>query len=327
MRKILRAAPLLLPLIVSCAAEERDGFFAMDTVVELCAVGGESALDAARRAVEDVEGWADCYDPEAELYRLNLSAGGGPVRVSKGLAEVLEVSLRVAEKSGGAFDPTVLPLVEAYGFNGEKRRVPGDEEISRILPRVDYRRVGLAGDGVDIPEGVALDLGGVAKGYAADRALEAMKEAGAEAGLVNIGGDIAVFGERAGGGSWTIGVQHPRAPGELFAVLELQSGAVATSGDYERYFIEDGVRYHHILDPRTGRPARGLVSVTVTAPVCVLADAYATAVFVLGPEEGLRLLEADDDLEGLLIFAKTDGGLDFTVTDGLEGRLELLSGK
>jgi len=323
MRKIFRTAPLLLPLLVSCAAEERDSFFAMDTVVELCAVGGDHALEGARRAVENVEGWADCYDPEAELYRLNLSAGGGPVRVSKGLAEVLEVALRVAGKSGGAFDPTVLPLLEAYGFNGEKWRVPGNEEIAKILPRVDYRRIELAGDSVEIPESFALDLGGVAKGYAVDRALRAMEDAGAEAGLVNIGGDIAAFGERSGGGPWTIGVQHPRAPGELFAVLELENGAVATSGDYERYFVVDGVRYHHILDPKTGRPARGLVSVTVTAPSCVLADAYATAVFVLGPEKGTRLLEADDDLEGLLIF-EDEGGLGYTVTDGLRAKLKLI---
>jgi len=327
MRKILRTAPLLLPLLASCVAEERDSFFAMDTVVELCAVGGDRALEGARRAVENVEGWADCYDPEAELYRLNLSASRGPVRVSKGLAEVLDVSLEVAGKSGGAFDPTVLPLIEAYGFNGEKRRVPGDGEIFGILPHVDYRQVGLAGDFVEMPESFALDLGGVAKGYAVDQALEAMKEAGAEGGLVNIGGDIAVFGERAGGGPWSIGVQHPRAPGELFAILELESGAVATSGDYERYFVEDGVRYHHILDPKTGRPARGLISVTVTAPTCVLADAYATAVFVLGLEKGARLLEADDDLEGLLIYTNDDGGLGFTVTDGLEGRLDFLQGK
>lgn len=326
MRKILRVAPLILPFILSCAAEQRDDFFAMDTVVELTAVGGESALAAARRAVEEVEGWADCYDPAAELYRLNLAASGGPVRVSQGLADVLEVALRVAEKSGGAFDPTVLPLIEAYGFNGEDRRVPGDEEIAKILPRVDYRRIGLNGDSVDIPEGFALDLGGVAKGYAVDRAVRAMEDAGAEAGLVNIGGDIAAFGERIGGGPWTIGVQHPRAPGELFAVLELQSGAVATSGDYERYFVVDGVRYFHILDPKTGRPARGLVSVTVTAPSCILADAYATAVFVLGPERGMALLEADDELEGLLIY-ETEGGLGYTVTDGLKGRLELLSGE
>jgi len=322
MRKILRAAPLLLPFILSCAAEQRDGFFAMDTVVELTSVGGDRAPEAARRAVKDVEGWADCYESGAELYRLNLSAGGGPVRVSKGLAEVLEVALRVAEKSGGAFDPTVLPLIEAYGFNGEKYRVPGNGEIAEILPHVDYRRIGLNGDSVEIPEGFALDLGGAAKGYAVDRALDAMKAAGAEAGLVNIGGDISAFGERAGGGPWTIGVQHPRAPGELFAVLELQDGAVATSGDYERYFVVDGVRYHHILDPKTGRPARGLVSVTVTAPSCVLADAYATAVFVLGPERGMALLEADDELEGFLIY-ETEGGLEYLATRKLAQKVQL----
>ena len=321
MRKTPQAALLLFPLIIACAAEERASFFAMDTLVELIALGGEDAIEEARRAVEEVERWADRYDPAAEVSRLNGRAGGGPVAVSPELAALLALSLEVARASGGAFDPTVEPLLAAYDFGGEHQRVPGEEELRELLARVDYRRVRLAGDSVEMPEGFAVDLGGVAKGYAADRALEAMRRAGARAGLVNIGGDIAVFGEK-GGGPWTIGIQHPRAPGGLFAVLELDGGAVATSGDYERFFIAEGVRYHHLLDPKTGRPARGLVSATVTAPNCTLADAYATAVFVLGPEEGPALLAADDRLEGIFIY-EDEGGLGYFMTEGLAGRLHV----
>jgi thiamine biosynthesis lipoprotein len=321
MRKPLGYLLPLLALPVTGCVEDRETFFAMDTVVELYAVGGDRTVEEARRAIEGVEGWADCRDTKSEVYRLNRSAGGGPVRVSTDLAEVLDVSLTVAEESGGAFDPTILPLVEAYGFGEQNPRAPGREELEALLTRVDFRRVELHGTEAEMPAGFALDLGGVAKGYAVDGAVRAMRKAGAEAGLVNIGGDIAVFGERPGGGPWTIGIQHPREPGELYAVLELTDSAVATSGDYERYFIEGGLRYHHLLDPATGLPARGLASVTVTAPSCILADAYATAVFVLGPERGLEFLEDNDDLEGILIYPSPDGGLAHKITTGLADRL------
>ncbi len=326
MKRTLKALPFSLLLVVSYCTGERESFFAMDTMVELIAACTDgrtetAALERAREAIEDVERWADSRNPEAEVFQLNQRAGEGPVAVSAALARTLETSIEVAENSDGAFDPTVLPLILAYGFGGENQGVPDAEELQAVLSYVDYRQVVLGGDSVEIPSGFALDLGGVAKGYAADEALLAMRDTGAEAGLVNIGGDIAVFGERSGGGPWRVGIQHPRAPGELFAVLDLENEAVATSGDYERYFIEDGVRFHHLLDPKTGLPARELVSVTVVAPSCVLADAYATAVFILGPVVGLELLRENDDLEGMLIYLTKDGDLAYKITTGLINRL------
>ncbi|MCK4594128.1 FAD:protein FMN transferase [bacterium] len=320
MKRLPKALLFSLLLVASCCTGERESFFAMDTMVELVSVGADgwteqAALKRAREAIEDVERWADSRNPEAEVFQLNQRAGEGPVTVSAALARILETSIEVAEDSNGAFDPTVLPLILAYGFGGENQGVPDAEELQAVLSYVDYRQVKLGENSVEIPSGFALDLGGVAKGYAADEALRAMWDAGAEAGLVNIGGDIAVFGERPGGGPWRVGVQHPRAPGELFAVLTLENEAVATSGDYERYFIEDDVRYHHLLDPKTGLPARELVSVTVVAPSCVLADAYATAVFILGHNEGFKHLEANDSLEGMLILEE-DGLLKHITTEG-----------
>jgi len=296
MKRLLKALPLSLLLVAAGCTVERESFFAMDTMVELVSIGADSwteqaALEGARKAIKDVERWADSRNPEAEVFQLNQRSGEGPVAVSAALVRTLKISLEVAAESDGAFDPTVFPLLQAYGFGGENQGAPDENELRDVLNYVDYRRVKLGGNSVEIPSGFALDLGGVAKGYAADGALRAMMNAGAEAGLVNIGGDIAVFGERPGGGPWRIGIQHPRAPGELFAVLELEDEAVATSGDYERYFIEDGVRYHHLLDPKTGHPARELVSVTVIAPSCVLADAYATAASVLGPEAAVAFAE------------------------------------
>ncbi len=321
MKRRLKALLLSLLLAAAGCTVERESFFAMDTMVELISVGAQAALEGAREAIEDVERWADSRNPEAEVFQLNQRSGEGPVAVSDALVRTLKISLEVAAESYGAFDPTVFPLLRAYGFGGENQRAPDENELRDVLNYVDYRQVRLGGDSVEIPAGFALDLGGVAKGYAADDALRAMMNAGAEAGLVNIGGDIAVFGERPGGGPWRIGIQHPRTPGELFAVLELEDEAVATSGDYQRYFIEDDDRYHHLLDPKTGHPARELVSVTVVAPSCVLADAYATAVFILGPVEGLELLRVNDNLEGMLIYPTKDGDLAHKTTTGLINRL------
>lgn len=324
MKRLLKALLLSLLLLAAGCAVERESFFAMDTMVELVSVGAQAALEGAREAIKDVERWADSRNPEAEVYQLNQRSGEGPVAASAALVRTLKISLEVAAESNGAFDPTVFPLLRAYDFEGENQGAPDENELRNVLNYVDYRQVKLGGNSVEIPAGFALDLGGVAKGYASDDALRAMMNAGAEAGLVNIGGDIAVFGERPGGGQWRIGIQHPRTPGELFAVLQLEDEAVATSGDYERYFIEDGVRYHHLLDPKTGHPARELVSATVVAPSCVLADAYATAVFILGRERGSELLIKNDDLEGLLIYLGEDGNLDFTITPGIAARLKLL---
>jgi thiamine biosynthesis lipoprotein len=306
-RGLLRIIIPFLALLCSCdggEVVERLTVLALDTAVELTVVAPDSptaqaALEAAAEALRSVEAWASTTDPGSELARLN--AAGGSEQLGRPLAECLELALAAAADSNGAFDPTIGPLLEAYGFTGEAWRVPTPQELAAALARVGYEELRFTGGGLELPPGFVLDLGGAAKGYAVDGACAALENAGATAGLVNAGGDIACFGERPGGGPWRVGVQHPRAPSELYAVLELDGGAVATSGDYERCFTVDGVRYHHLLDPRSGRPARELTSVTVTAPSCAAADAYATAAFILGPRDGRALLEEHPELEGLLI--------------------------
>lgn len=283
---------------------ERRTVVAMDTAVELTAVGTQrdeltAALDAAVAEIRAVEAAASLGDPSSELSRLN-AAGGGEA-LSPELAAILDLALEVAAKSDGAFDPTVRPLLTAYGFTDGEWRVPEAEELAAARELVDYRRVVYENGALELPPGFILDLGGIAKGWAVDRALAVLESAGLAGGLVNAGGDIACFGSSPGGGPWRIGIQHPRASEELYAVVELDGGAVATSGDYERCFERDGRRYHHLLDPRTGEPARRAVSATVTAPSCAEADAYATAVFVLGPEEGSALIETLPGLESLIV--------------------------
>ena len=168
---------------------------------------------------------------------------------------------------------------------------------------------------------MAIDLGGIAKGYAVDRALRVLKAAGVSSSLVDAGGDIGLLGSKPNGAPWRIGVQHPRDMREMIAVIEIDSGSVATSGDYERFFEHEGRHYHHILDPRSGYPARGLVSVTIIAPTCGLADALSTAVFVLGPEAGMQLLRRLPQAEGLLI-AEKEGKLTAWKSKGFPTLLE-----
>lgn len=210
---------------------------------------------------------------------------------------VLEVGHGVHLMAQGAFEPRVMPLVTLWGFDTDTPGVPAAEDLSRAVEELA---------GMDIPADAAgyearserLHFGAWAKGYAVDRAVELLRRRGQAAALVNAGGEVRGYGR-----DWTVGVQHPRIPGALEARLAPGDLAVATSGDYEQSFEHDGERYHHLLDPRTGYPARGCQSVTVLAPDCARADALATAVFVLGPEAGMTLIEGLPDVEGLIIDA------------------------
>ncbi|MBD3220264.1 hypothetical protein GF314_03400 [bacterium] len=214
--------------------------------------------------------------------------------------DLLEMAVAVQRASGGAFDPRVLPLVQAWGFDGGEPTVPADTVLARLV--AGLREAGLPRDAVELesrPD--AIHFGAWAKGHAVDRALAVLERRGQTAALVNAGGEVRGYGRR-----WTVGVQHPRLPGALIARLEPGEMAVATSGDYEQYFEQDGVRYHHLLDPRTGRPARGCRSVTVLARTCARADALATAAFVLGPDAGMDLIGSLANVEALIIDADGD---------------------
>jgi thiamine biosynthesis lipoprotein len=208
---------------------------------------------------------------------------------------LLELALEVQRASGGAFDPRVLPLVKGWGFDGDEPAVPEDTTIDRLV--ADLRSLGLPHDAVELESRAdVLHFGAWAKGYAVDRALAVLEQRGQPAALVDAGGEVRGYGR-----AWVVGVQHPRLPGSLIERLEPGALAVATSGDYEQFFEQDGQRYHHLLDPRTGRPATGCRSVTVLARSCARADALATAVFVLGPQAGMDLIERQVDVEALII--------------------------
>ncbi len=259
----------------------------------------------------------------SDVYRINKMAGLEPVAVSPETFYVTEQALSFAVLTGGAFDPTIAPVTDLWGFfSGQDYRVPGEDEIERVLNYVDYEKVELdprAGTVYLTQEDMGLELGGIAKGYIVDRALAVFIEEGIEHAYVNAG-DIGLLGTRPDGLPWRIGIRHPRDKSLIIAVLSLADRGIDTSGDYERAFEKDGIKYHHILDPATGLPASGLASVTVIAETTLEADVLSTAAFVLGPGRGMALVESIPGVEGVFVTPK----LEITVSSGLEETIEKL---
>ncbi len=227
-----------------------------------------------------------------------LNATGQADDLDQETVFLIKSALEVAENTGGAFDPTLFTLTTLWGFDDadSEKRVPLDSEIASALAKTGYRRVELDENemAVRLPEGLTLDLGGIAKGYAVDLAIARIKSLDPQAtGFIDAGGDIGVIGPKYGDRPWIVGIRDPRGKSvqDVIEYIYLYDGAVATSGDYERFFIVDGIRYHHILDPKTGSPSRsGAISATVINKSAMLADAYATAAFVMGKDPGITFL-------------------------------------
>lgn len=281
-----------------------------DLQLEACgpdAAALERALDAAEKEIRRVEDLTTDWRP-SPLMKLNAKAGAGPVEVVPELLDLIERGLAVGEVTGGAFDITYAGAGRLWDFKADPPVVPSQAEIRAALERIGFARVKVDRDAgtVDLPEGMVLGLGGIAKGYGVDRAMAVLLEHGLEHALVSAGGDMKILGRKQGQ-PWRIAVKHPRDAERVLAVLPVTNTCVMTSGDYERFFEVDGKRYHHILDPRTGYPASGCISATVLAQDAAFADAIATALCVLGPEKGLALIEKLPRVEGLAV------GLDGTV--------------
>jgi thiamine biosynthesis lipoprotein len=298
--------------------------FLMDTLVTVTLAGADEArareaIAAAFDALSAVDGEM-ARVPGSPLWELNAAGGG---ELSPSLAAVVRVAQEWARKTAGAFDPTVSPLLDLWDVPRGPHPPPAPTEVQQTLAAVGWERVGWDGAGRRLAlRGAALDLGGIAKGYALDRAAAALRDRDIENFIVDAGGDLLLAGTK-GSRPWRVGIRHPREPGSFLRVVEPRAGALVTSGDYERAYVWEGRRIHHILDPRTGYPAAGCRSVTVWAHAAVDADALATAVFVLGPERGLALLEAEAGAEGLVVDAdgrvRETTGFRATVPGG-EGR-------
>jgi len=261
----------------------------------------QHAIDAVLGEFHRLDQALSPYIESSELSQVNLRAAHQPVVISPEFFDLLADSLNYSKLTQGAFDITFASV--GYQYDYRKGLKPSDEAVARSLPLINYRLLKLDPNKYSISferEGVRIDLGGIAKGYAVDRAIEILRQSGIEHGLVTAGGDSRLLGDHMGR-PWHIGIQAPRNSKAMAAVLPLSDSAISTSGDYERYFEADGVRYHHIISPKTGRSAGELQSVTILGPNATRTDALSTSVFVLGLKEGIALIDRLEDVEAVII--------------------------
>jgi len=261
----------------------------------------QNAIDAVLAQMHHIDAVMSPFRPESELSRVNRSAADAPAAVSTELAELVARALHISELTGGAFDITFASVGYLYDYRAHIR--PDTTTLRRALPAVDYRHVQVDRQAATIAfasQGVRIDLGGIAKGYAVEQSAALLRGMGIEHALISAGGDTRVVGDRFGR-PWMVGIRHPRDEYGIVTRLPLQDEAVSTSGDYERYFDEDGVRYHHIIDPGTGDSARSVLSVTVIGADATLTDALSTSLFVLGVERGIELIDRLPGYEAVLI--------------------------
>jgi thiamine biosynthesis lipoprotein len=281
----------------------------MDTIVSITVVStsrdrAEKAINEAFRELKRLEDIMNFYSEESEVSRINRNAGIRPVKVSMDMIDIIEKAIYVSRLTDGAFDITTGPLTRLWDFQNKiptvtdaTKKVPEPSEIRKALRLVNYRDIVINQKDSTVflkRKGMLIDLGGIAKGYGADRAMEILKKNGINSCLVAIAGDIKVSGRKPDGSPWVIGIRHPRAEkgsDDIFTSLPLTDAAISTSGDYERFFIKDGKRYHHIINPFTGYPSESTGGVSVITEKGYLSDSLATAVFVLGPEKGMELLK------------------------------------
>ena len=338
-RQFLAVLLLLLTALSGCgrtnleAQEAENSFFAMNTYMTFTAYGeqAEDALADARVRVEEVEALWSVTDEGSEIYRANHS-GGEPVNVSEETAELVSFALEMAEKTDGALEPTIYPVLRAWGFTTDTKQVPSQEEIDALLEDVGHEKITLDGTLLTVPEGMELDLGAVGKGYAGDLAAEAVRARGIECAILSLGGNIQAVGSRPDGTDWRVGLRSPWEDGTL-GVLRVSNLAVVTSGGYENYFEdEDGNVYWHILDPETGYPAKsGLLSVTIICQQGRLGDALSTALFVMGPQKAEEYWRENGDFEMILVTEEgeiliTEGVADhFTLSEGRTEEIRVIS--
>jgi len=318
-------------LLSSCSANRLSAYkkskALLDTFVTITVVA--ASQDMADKAIEDafdiIEKFGDLvnfYSDKSELSAINRNAGIREVRVSPETLDIIEKALFVSEKSGGAFDPTIGPEIKLWDFL--KKVKPSDAEIRKNLPLVNYKNIIIDRTKSTVflsRRDMLLDLGGIAKGFAADLAVQSLKQKGISSGLVAVAGDIKAFGLKPDKKPWIVGIKNPRQKSnddEIIARVPLSDKAISTSGDYERYFIMDGKRFHHLLIPKSGYPANTCQSVSVIADQGVMTDAFSTAFFVLGPERGLGLAK-EMGMDVMIIDSK--GALH--TTPGLQGKLTI----
>lgn len=299
-------------------------FFALGTINTIVAVGVdcEEALHAAGERVFEIDDRMSAFKENSDIMQINRSAGYKAQEINLDTFKLLKRALDFSKASKGAFDITIRPLTALWGFGTKQNYIPEAEEIEKVLPLINYGDVEL-NDKKCIAflrnKGQAIDLGGIAKGYAADEVKQILLQHNTKNALINLGGNIIAMGHNPSGSPWRIGIQNPLASrGQYIGTVSVKNQTVVTSGSNEQFFMKDGVRYHHIIDPRTGYPTKHeLLSVTVLCDCSMDADALTTAIFVLGVHEALPLLKS---IHAEAIFVMQNK--DIFITDGLINTFE-----
>lgn len=298
------------------SSETRD-IFAMDTYMTLTAWGDKAkeALDEAEEEINRLENLLSAEITDSEIYIVNQN---GSVILSEDTSNLIQKSIDLYQSTEGAFDITIYPLMVKWGFTTQDYQIPSKEQIQKLLKNVDSSKIEY--DKTDqllsLPEGVEIDLGGIAKGYTSSRIMEIFEKYNLESGMVSLGGNVQVYGKKVDGSLFKVAVESPDDQEDYVGILEIQDKAVITSGGYERYFEMDGQTWHHILDPKTGYPAQsGLTSVTIVSGDGTKADGLSTALFVMGKEKALEYWEQHKE-EFDVILVEEDGSV--TITEGIE---------
>ena len=281
----------------------------------------DAAIEGTFQELDRLGKLLNFYSNDSEVAMINLHAGVRPVKVSQDTIDAVKRALFVAKSTEGAFDPTIGPVVRLWDF--EKQVLPGEEAVREKLPLVDYRDVVIDEGQSTVflrKEGMAIDLGGVAKGYAADRAVELLKKNGMTAGIIAVGGEVKPFGTKPDGDAWRVGIKDPdpdSGKDDVIAIVKLSGKAISTSGGYEKFFSKDGKTYHHLLNPATGYPAYECRSVSIIADSAP--DGFPTGIFVLGPQRGMEVVKRLG-LDAVIV--DKDG--DVLVTDGIKDKVEIV---
>jgi thiamine biosynthesis lipoprotein len=302
-------ACLSLPAHAEWVRRVTDGIMGTRITVELWADDRDKAnqgIEAVLQEMRHVDETMSTYKPTSEVSQVNARAADGPMTITPELFDLLTTAREYSEITEGAFDITYASVGYLYDFRKHVR--PDEAQIDKALPAVDYRHVLLEPANHTVrfsQKGVRIDLGGIAKGYSVDRGIEVLKALGFTRAYVSAGGDSRIIGDRFGK-PWMVGIRDPRKEaGEVITRIPLVNAAISTSGDYERFFEEDGVRYHHIIDPRTGHSASKVRSATIIGPAAVRTDGLSKTAFVLGPDKAMEIYNRIDDIDAIIV--KLDG--------------------
>ena len=325
------AAILFVPLAVRAAPADAPNTFethlyryVMGTSVQVQAIGGDEAtrrdaIEEAFAAFAEVDRLMSNYRDDSELAFINRSAAREPVNVSEPMFSVLDAAHRISVASNGAFDITVGPLVRLWGFHDKQPHVPTAAELAAVRPLVDYRQVILDAQQRTVRfahQGVEIDLGGIAKGFAVEVAANVLRRKHLS-GFIDAGGNQYLLGTPLGKRDWTVGIKNPNVPDRVLGVVETGECSVSTSADYNNFLVSDGSKYGHILDPHTLKPSSAALSVTILSPDGTLADAMSKAAFILGPQAGLTLVDAFPGMSAVIAYRKNDGSVGVVVSKSL----------